>query len=676
MLGDFNYIIPWWLVFFLFGIISFPITNKLFGNFIDGGYGFAKTLGTLLITYIIFILSTFKILPLTLPAILSVVVFFILINAFVFKRNREEITNSFRKKINTIIFSEFLMTSGLIFWSLVRGHQPSVEGLEKLMDFGFINSILKTEYLPPPDMWFAGEPINYYWFGHFWTAILTKISGVDSIITYNLMIATILGLSLISAFSISSTLIKSLKTKTSKKLIYFAGIASAILLTFGGNFHTPFYVLKEGVDNYWYPDATRFIGYNPDTEDKTIHEFPMYSYTVSDLHAHLLNLPFVLLFVAFLWRLIENTKGKPKAGKQLIPIGYLLGIFFMTNTWDFGNYLLLSAVVIILFNLRNNFSFEAIFRSALAGFLILIIALATVFPFLINFESIAQGIKLVNAQSPLWQLAILWGFPAVLTIIFSITAYKLRKKINPSDLFIVSIVITSWILIILPEIIYVKDIYIASHHRANTMFKLTYQAFVMFYLASGYILSRALGSLRKFSARLPLALFYGILFTAILIYPHFAIKSYYGELKDYKGLTGDIWLKDNNHDLYSTIGWLNKNVEGQPVILEAPGDSYTLYNVISSYTGLPTVSGWFVHEWLWRGDSSFPQERVSEITQFYTTKDINIARTFLNKYSVEYIIVGNFERQKFPNLYEEKFRELGNEVFSTPTTKVYKVSMK
>ena len=85
------------------------------------------------------------------------------------------------------------------------------------------------------------------------------------------------------------------------------------------------------------------------------------------------------------------------------------------------------------------------------------------------------------------------------------------------------------------------------------------------------------------------------------------------------------------------------------------------------------MSGWFVHEWLWRGDSSFPQERVSEITQFYTTQDINIARVFLNKYEVEYIILGNFERQKFPDLYGEKFHELGYEVFSSPTTTIYKV---
>jgi YYY domain-containing protein len=607
------------------------------------------------------------------------------------------------------------------------------------MDFGFISSILKTEHLPPPDMWFAGSSINYYWFGHLWTAVLTKLSDIDPFVTYNLMLATILGLSLTSTFSISSTLIK--KVKVNKKLLYFAGIASAILLVFGGNFHTPFYVLKEGKESYWYPDATRFIGYNPETEDKTIHEFPMYSFTVSDLHAHLLNLPFVLLFVAFLWNFIDGSKGKPKLTKKIIPIGFLLGVFFMTNTWDFGNYLLLTGVSLFIINLiSRKLRFETLFNTALLGFLIFLTslvvlstflfnfesiaqgvklvnsrtpawqlailwgfpavltfifsltllkqrgkikrsdlflifltALVVVSPFLLNFESIAQGVKLVNARTPAWQLAILWGFPAVLTFIFSLTLLKQRGKIKRSDLFVISILATSWILIFLPEIIYVKDIYIASHHRANTMFKLTYQAFVMFYLSSGYIFSRSLSQIKNFSSRLPLAFFYGGLITAIMIYPYFSIKSYYGELKTYKELRGDGWLRDYNLDTFNAVLWMNENIKGQPIIVEAPGDSYTQFNVISSYTGFPTVSGWFVHEWLWRGDSSFPQERVTEISNFYTTEDINLARAFINKYGVEYIILGNFERQKFPELREQKFYELGTIVFSSPTTMVFEV---
>ena len=39
-------------------------------------------------------------------------------------------------------------------------------------------------------------------------------------------------------------------------------------------------------------------------------------------------------------------------------------------------------------------------------------------------------------------------------------------------------------------------------------------------------------------------------------------------------------------------------------VLEANGDSYSGYERVSAMTGLPTVLGWYVHEWLWRDDTS------------------------------------------------------------------------
>ena len=124
---------------------------------------------------------------------------------------------------------------------------------------------------------------------------------------------------------------------------------------------------------------------------------------------------------------------------------------------------------------------------------------------------------------------------------------------------------------------------------------------------------------------------------------------------------------------YKAIEWFNKNVAGQPTILEAPGNSYSDFNVISSYTGLPTISGWFVHEWLWRGNSKYPQERVDEINTIYTSTNNQVTKQLLDKYQVNYIVVGSFERQKYPNLEEEKFENLGNLVFSSADTKIYQI---
>ncbi|OGM18064.1 hypothetical protein A2685_03085 [Candidatus Woesebacteria bacterium RIFCSPHIGHO2_01_FULL_37_10] len=672
-LSDINFVIVWWLVFFIIGMLNIPLTWYFFRKFTDNGYAFSKVIGSLLVTYLVFIFGVFKISPFSRTSVMFFLIVNAVVNLFIFFRNKEKILASYRQKIKFIIFAEILFLFGVVLWSFVRGNQPNIEGLEKFMDYGFIKSLLRSRYLPPADMWAAGNYINYYWFGHLWVAVLTKLSNIPPKITYNLMLSAIMGITLSFAFSIASTLVKFSKYNINKKNLFLAGFISAVILTFGGNFHAPYFVLKDGSQKYWYPDATRFIGYNPDTNDKTIHEFPQYSYIVSDLHAHLINLPFALLYFALLLK-ASNQGFNVKKISQLVPLGFLMGVQFMSNTWDFGNLMLASGIVIGLANLKykginiKSFIKTAVYLSGITG-----VAIITLLPFYLNFVSIAQGVALVNARSPLWQLSILWGFPAVLTVIFLSVLIQRFPKVKRVDLFVLSILIASWILIFLPEFIYVKDIYIASHHRANTMFKLTYQAFVMFYTLGGYIVVRTITYYKKSKVGKILPIFFIFLISSILIYPYFGVKSYYGELKVYKGLDGEKWFDQSYPEAYAVVNWLNKNVSGQPVILEAPGDSYTQFNAISAYTGLPTISGWFVHEWLWRGTADFPQERVGEITEIYTSYDINKTLSLLRKYKVEYVIVGTFEREKFPDLYEQKFLQIGKVVFTSGTTKIYDV---
>ncbi|KKU12267.1 MAG: YYY membrane protein [Candidatus Woesebacteria bacterium GW2011_GWA1_45_8] len=665
---DISFVYVWWTAFFVIGFSFFPLSRLLFKKFSDSGWAVGKILGIAALTFFFFVFSSLKAVPITRLSIVSALGGFSLLGLTIFLRFKKDILLDLSSKKIPIIISEILFILGLFGWSYVRGHQPDIRGLEKFMDFGFINSILRGEFLPPADMWYAGSPMNYYWFGHLTTALLTKLTSIPSDISYNLMLGAILGIGLSCAFSIVSSLFEKFGKRAA-----VAGILSAFLLTMGGNFHTPYFALKDGYEKYWYPDATRFIGYNPDTNDKTIHEFPSYSFIVSDLHAHLLDFPFVLLFLALLLTQIKYGNKKGLISMPLVLMGVVLGIMFSTSTWDFGIYLIVASITFLMSTLsEESFSLKTLLGAAAPTVMVGAVGLISALPFILNFDSIAQGISLVNTKTPLWQLLILWGFPLLISAVFFIGLAKTRE-ISKTQGFILSILIASWILIAMPEIFYVKDIYSGSHQRANTMFKLTYQAFVMFYISSGYIIVTALGAIKKNHFRLPATIVSSVVISSLLIYPYFGLKAYYGELKSYKGLGGIKWLSSAFPGEYQAVAWFNQNVKGQPVILEAPGDSYTDYNVISSYTGLPTVSGWFVHQWLWRGSAEIPQARVTDISAIYLSKDPLEAKRLLNKYDVEYVIVGNFEREKFPGLNEEKFTKLGKQVFVSEGTKIYRI---
>ncbi|KKR11695.1 MAG: YYY membrane protein [Candidatus Woesebacteria bacterium GW2011_GWA1_39_21] len=675
-INDLPNILKWWGYLFIIGVTFFPLTWFVFKKFFGVGYTLSKTLGIILLSYTTFLFATLHIAKFSAFNILLYLVVFLALNLYIAFRNKQPFLSDMKKNLLRIVLQEFIFAFGLFLWSFVRAHQPEIRGLEKFMDFGFVNSALGSDYLPPHDMWAAGYTINYYWFGHFVTALLAKLTNIPSEITYNLMLATIMGLILSSAVVITSTLFEHISKNIRGRYVFLAGIISALILVFAGNFHTPFYILKNGVDNYWYPDATRFIGYNPETNDKTIHEFPMYSFVVADLHGHLLNLPFVLLFLAFAFKLVSDKEKNSFKIKNLILPGVLLGIMFMTSTWDFGNYLLTLGFVLLYSSVKDNhYRLVNVFVEVAKILIITIsIGVATALPFITHFESIAQGINFVHGHSPLWQLAILWGFPAVLTVVFANILKKLGKKLTTSDLFVLSLLTSSWVLILLPEIIYVKDIYAATHYRANTMFKLTYQAFVMSYLAGGYIIVRQIALEKYAYIRRFLTIFWMVILYSILSYAQISTNSYYGRLKTYLGLDGIKWLQNQYPDQYQIVYWLKKNAEKNSVILEAPGDSYTDYNAISAYTGIPTVSGWFVHEWLWRGTPDFPQQRVTDITNIYLTPDAKLAKELLNKYQVNYIIVGTFERQKYPLLNEEKFTKIASIAFQTGVTTVYKLN--
>lgn len=695
MANDLLLISYWWLIFFFLGLILFPLTSKIFTVFFDKGWIASKIFSWVLLSFIVFLLGYFHLLPFTQSGIFFVILL-ILFGMLLFskKRGLYQYRQIIRSNAKVFILEEVMLFFCLAGWSLIRGFQPNIEGLEKFMDFGFVNSILRSEFFPPQDMWFAGESINYYYFGHLQAAVITKLSGVDSAYTYNLLLGTIFAFTFTMTFSLSANLVYllknsgELKNKIRGKEILAAGLISAMLLSIGGNLHSTYYATIKGEsDTYWYPDATRFIGYNPNNpDDKTIHEFPAYSFVVADLHGHMNDIPNVLLYlsvlVAFLVTIGKKTSKNKDRNLYYLILSLCLAVMYMTNSWDFpiyGGVFALAVFLVLIGKEKGKIDYMKIFKKLMSyGIPVLLLSIVFALPFALEFRPMTEGVGLVNARSLWWQLLILWGFflfYSVVFLIFVLWRFKNKKGLLIGDNFITSLLVISLTLLIIPEIIYVKDIYIAEYHRANTMFKLVYQSFIMFALAGGYILIRLKSALKNYRyIQLLFILVFLLGFAGHMNYISYAIEGYYGKIKPerYKGLYGLNFL-DSHKDDYEAILWLKKNVKEQSVVLEAVGDSYTMYNRVSAVTGLPTVEGWIVHEWLWRGGYDKPAARQRDVQLIYEGEDEGVAEYLLKKYQVDYVFVGSLEEEKYPNLKKERFERLGEEVFSSGKTKVFRL---
>ena len=195
------------------------------------------------------------------------------------------------------------------------------------------------------------------------------------------------------------------------------------------------------------------------------------------------------------------------------------------------------------------------------------------------------------------------------------------------------------------------------------MFKLGYQAFMIMGIASAYTFFRI--ALLTRLPRFVFILYICILFSFIFIYPFYSFPSYYGTLKKTPELNGIKWLETTFAEDKEIIDFLNDKVTGQPIILEAQGDSYTDFARISANTGLPTVAGWWVHEWLWRGSANVVGSRIPDIVALYESKDVDKTAGLIGKYNIKYIVVSRMERDKYKNLFEEKFAKLADKIFTS-----------
>ncbi len=624
------------------------------------------------------------------------------------------------ENLDLVYAEEILFFAVFLLWTYLAGFHPAAHGTEKFMDYGFMEAMMRSKTLPATDLWYSQGKINYYYGGQYFAVFLTKLSGTKVELTYNLMRTFVAAFAFVLPFSLVHQMTLDMQGRVSgwkKNLPSITGFLAGLAVSIAGNMHYVVYAqiipliqkLKgEEVSSYWFPDATRYIGFNPDVPDKTIHEFPCYSFVLGDLHAHVVNIMFVLLLLGLLYawmkKVRNTTPSMEKQGRkkfwmkqllmpQILAAAMLLGMFHWTNYWDFVIYYVVTGGTVLFMNiicLKGDIRRIAAVTAAQA---VEIFAIATVIilPFTLQFTTMVQGVRLAQNHSLPHQLLILWGLPTVLTLVFVISLiveklkglehkslYRLMKAVRTPDLFAVIMGLCAIGLVAIPELVYVRDIYENRNARANTMFKLTYQAYIMFGMTMAYVIFRLLIVNRKKILKAIAAIGLVLLLWTCGYFGR-SVNSWFGQVLDpsqYKGLNATAFLETDYVEDVGAIKWLKENIEGSPVVLEANGDSYSEYERVSAMTGLPTVMGWYVHEWLWRNDVADLNEKSGEIETIYTSTDTARVQELIEKYDISYIFVGSCEREKYgENLNNAGLESLGEIVYQDPDYETYIVKI-
>jgi YYY domain-containing protein len=219
------------------------------------------------------------------------------------------------------------------------------------------------------------------------------------------------------------------------------------------------------------------------------------------------------------------------------------------------------------------------------------------------------------------------------------------------------------------EYVYLRDNF---GTRMNTVFKFYFQAWVVWGIAGAYALANFI---RR--NRVGMGMVAVLLVAAGFVYPVLAIPARANETGGRPTLDGTAYLAEMEPDDYAAFVWLNQNVSGAPVLLEAPGDraqAYVYAGRVSANTGLPTLLGWAGHEHQWRGSYDEQARREPDIESLYTSVDAREVMALVSKYDVRYVYVGPLERTRYPAAGLAKFAGLGEAVYDTGKVTIYRMN--
>ncbi|MCR5672389.1 MAG: hypothetical protein K6F87_01570 [Lachnospiraceae bacterium] len=587
-------------------------------------------------------------------------------------------------------FAIFAVIFLVVFW--VIGFNPVVDpGTENYMDFGFLQMIYRQKRAVPLDIWFSKENLNYYYLGQSATVYMCRLSHTTPEYGYNMMLATFTATVFVAVFELVAGIAGSLFTDEKKNRIGAAagGIIGGLTAAFGANTHWLFYgVLKplsdkitgKDRDSYWFPDGTVYIRTDLGDADNGKNEFPAYSAILGDLHAHVVNLIFVLPLIAILFDmcLSDDEKDRKASIYKLILISALLGFFKGANYWDFAVYFVITGAVIVFTDIhKKGLSLQTLAHIAVKAAIVTTFSLVVILPFTLNFIRMESGVKICDNHTAFVKLAVLWLIPVIISTGLLAFMYMKRSdgviKRGSCRAALCALIPCTFGLVLVPELVYVADIYGADNKRFNTMFKLTYEAFVLFALIMGIAFASCLVSFLSDKKRSKIAAACGIGIAAVatisVSYSPYAVKQWFGNVfhaQERKGISSLDGLRDDavygfEMEAYDVIAADDGKIVN---IIEGAGDSYTHNCALSVYTGACTPAGWFVHEWMWHNDAEPIRRRSDDVSSFYQSGNEELCKTLLRYYDVDYIFVGPAEVCRYAVDYRG-FVNLGQPVIST-----------
>lgn len=325
-------VLLWLLAVYVLGFLALPIVFTVCRNLPDRGYALAKLAALLIVSWGMWMAASAHLIPFTVWGLLLMIALMAGLSAVCWRFGAgARIRDFMRTKGRLVMAYEAVFLLAFAAMLVLRMLNPdlwhTIQGGEKPMETGFLNSVLRSPWAPPLDPGFAGGFINYYYYGYFVVGCLVKLVGVYPAIAFNLAVPLLYALTFTIAVSLVYNVVawsrqrRGSTSAVSRTALAFGLLGGVLMLAIGNlhgflqwvmitfpsagqgmldisqrlhlveqSLHTPYTAF-----NWW--DATRVVG-------GTINEFPYWTFLFADLHPHLIDMPFTIMTAVLILNLV------------------------------------------------------------------------------------------------------------------------------------------------------------------------------------------------------------------------------------------------------------------------------------------------------------------------------------------------------------------------------------
>jgi len=312
-------LLSWLVMVEVLGLLALPLVMRACGGLLrDGGYALAKLGGVLIVGYVTWLAASLRVATYSRGLILGACLLLLVLSLALGLRPRA-LWAQLRTRWRGVMWAELVFLGAFLAFAAVRAAYPDLWhatwGGERTQEVSFMNAILRSQYFPPADPWFAGGTLNYYYYGQYLTGMLMKLTGIPVATGFNLALPTLYALTLSIAFSIGYNatgrawvggaalalegvlgnlgMVGQFATLAPAHagpsfILGVAGLRDAfggLLAVLTGQVH----LIPDHPNFFW--DSSRILS---TPTSSAINEYPIWSFMYGDMHAHVIDIPIVL----------------------------------------------------------------------------------------------------------------------------------------------------------------------------------------------------------------------------------------------------------------------------------------------------------------------------------------------------------------------------------------------